>query len=103
MNRKYGPVMGAIMGRRLGSDLYFVLFGIFGMFIIPTFFFIRTQKSRKNREELDKKYGIHKDMDLDDRSLRFSPNDTAALRTEILKKEKKGQQIKKLRESLFEN
>ena len=40
MNLWYGMVLSTILRGRLGIDNFFLGFAIFGVFIIPTFFYI---------------------------------------------------------------
>ena len=48
MNLKYGIVKSAILRGRLGIDNFFIGFALLGVFIIPTFFYIRLKNANKN-------------------------------------------------------
>ena len=101
IHQRFGPIWGSIITHRLGADLYFLIFGIFGIFFIPAFFYFKMRSNWKKRKAIDQKYGINEEMDLDERSLQFIPYDRDALRKELLAKHKNEQQIKKLEKEIY--
>lgn len=99
--KRFGPILGSILNKKLGADLYFLLFGIFGVVLIPTFFFFRMRSNRKKRESIDSKYLTDESVDLDERSLKFIPGDSEGLKKDVIRRERTKQKIKDLEKELY--
>lgn len=89
------------MNKKLGVDLYFILFGLFGIFIIPTFFYLRMRRNRKKRQTIDEKYLTDETTDLDERSLHFYPGDSKGLRKAVINRERTKLKIRELERELY--
>lgn len=99
--RRFGTILGSILNRKLGVDFYFIAFGIFGIFLIPTYFYFKMKSNKIRRETIDNKYDMNLDVDLDERSFDFIPGDSKALKKTIIKREKTKLKIKELEQELY--
>ena len=52
MNLKYGIVKSSILRGRLGIDNFFIGFALFGVFLIPSFFYFWLKFANKNMDRL---------------------------------------------------
>lgn len=93
--------MGGILNKKLGVDLYFVLFGVFGVFFIPAFFFFRMRSNRFKREAVDAKYKVDDSVDLDERSLRLFPGNAKEMRRVAIDRERTKAKIRELEKELY--
>lgn len=89
------------MNKKLGVDLYFILFGVFGIFVIPAFFYVRLRRNQAKRQTIDQKYLTDKSVDLDERSLHFFPGDSKGLRKVIIDRERTKLKIRQLEKELY--
>lgn len=69
--------------------------------MIPTYFFIKMRNNRIRRENIDDKYDMNLDVDLDERSLKFVPGDTKKLKKNIINRERTKMKIKELEKELY--
>jgi hypothetical protein len=99
--KQYGRILGGILNKKLGADLYFLAFGILGVFLIPGFFFIKMRSQRARRESIDAQFLLDENVDLDERSLDFIPGDSEALRKEIIQRERRKLEIKELEKEFY--
>ena len=96
LTRKYGVKGSQFLRGKFGVDMFFIFFGIFGVFAIPSYFYYKNSSLRNKFINLYKNEDFLKsleDMDLDDISPSFSGRDMESLRKEALIKAKIQQEL----------
>jgi hypothetical protein len=109
MRRKYGPTIAALARGKLGVDLYFILFAVFGIFAIPAYYLYKQKRVKDFMREndispisvTDLELAENKGIDLDDISKHVTYYDQSEFKERMLKKLKISKEKEELSEDLY--
>lgn len=104
--KKHGEIMAKILHGRLGVDTFFILFGVFGIFAIPYYFWTKKESRRAHTklagidpEIIENLHEDDPDIDLDDVSYHVNYYDLSEVRREAREEREK----EKVKQELIED